>query len=86
MITCRDLSELLIDVVSGELPPEYREQVEQHLRLCPPCVAYLQTYQTTIRLTRQLPCEPPPPEVAERLRAALAACHHQPPPGNRAQA
>jgi anti-sigma factor RsiW len=86
MIRCRDLVELLIDFVSGELPPEYRDQVEQHLRVCPPCVAYLASYQTTIRLTRQLPCEPPPPEVAERLQAALAACQHLRPPGNRAQA
>jgi len=72
MITCRDLVQLLIDFVSGELPPEDQAHVEQHLRRCPPCVTYVETYQLTIRLTRRLPCEPLPPEVEQRLRAALA--------------
>ncbi len=72
MITCRDLAELLLDFVDGSLPPEHRERIEQHLQLCPPCVAYLQTYRATIQLTRKLPCEPPPRECAERLRAVLA--------------
>lgn len=73
MITCRQLVELLIDFVSDELPPDHRAQVEQHLRDCSPCVAYVESYQLTIRLTRQLPCEPLPPDVAGRLRAALEA-------------
>jgi anti-sigma factor RsiW len=72
MMTCRVMTQLLIDFVSGELPPEHHAQVEQHLQACPPCVAYLQTYQHTIRLARQLPCEPLPPELDQRLRAALA--------------
>jgi anti-sigma factor RsiW len=71
-MTCRQLAELLIDFVSGELPPEQRDHLEKHLRLCPPCVTYLETYQITIKLTRKLPCVPPPPELIEKLRAALA--------------
>ncbi len=72
MITCRQLAELLIDFVSGDLPPDQRDRLEKHLRLCPPCVTYLETYQITIKLTRQLPCVPPPPQLIEKLRAALA--------------
>src|SRR5262245_7980905 len=71
LMTCRELVELLIDFVSDELPPEHRQRIEQHLRCCPPCEAYLASYQTTIRLTRQLPCEPLPPQLEQRLRAAL---------------
>ena len=70
-MTCRELVELLIDFVSDELPAEHRQRIEQHLRRCPPCEAYLASYQTTIRLTRQLPCEPIPPELERRLRACL---------------
>ncbi len=33
MMTCRELAELLIDFVSGELAPEHQERVEQHLGL-----------------------------------------------------
>jgi len=70
-MTCHELVEFLIDFVSDELPAEHRQRVEQHLSRCPPCVAYLASYQTTIRLTRQLPCEPIPPELERRLKAAL---------------
>jgi hypothetical protein len=70
-VTCRELVELLIDFVSDDLPAEHRERLEQHLRRCPPCEAYLASYRMTIRLTRQLPCEPLPPELEARLRAAL---------------
>ena len=70
-MTCRELVELLIDFVSDELPLEHRQRIEQHLRCCPPCEAYLASYQTTIRLTRQLPCEPLPPQLEQRLRIVL---------------
>jgi anti-sigma factor RsiW len=76
-MTCHELVELLIDFVSDELPPEHRQRLEQHLRCCPPCEAYLASYQTTIRLTRQLPCEPIPPQLEQRLRAALQEFRQQ---------
>jgi len=71
MMSCRKVIELLLDYVNNELPPDQREHLEEHLQWCPPCVTYLETYQLTIRLTRQLPCEPPPEELLQRLRAAL---------------
>lgn len=71
MITCRDLAELLLDFLDGSLPPEHRQRIEQHLQRCPPCVVYLETYRITIKLTRKLPCQPLPAELANRLRAAL---------------
>ena len=72
MITCRDLTELLLDFLDGSLPPEHRDRIEQHLQLCPPCVVYLETYRVTIQLSRKLPCQPLPRECADRLRAVLA--------------
>jgi anti-sigma factor RsiW len=70
-MNCRQLAELLIDYVAGELPPEHCEHVRQHLHCCPPCLVFLETYQVTIRLTRQLPPAPLPQQLVERLRAAL---------------
>jgi hypothetical protein len=63
MITCRQLAELLLDVESGEIVLEHREHVEQHLRVCSSCVAYLESYQLTIRMARQLPRPPLPPHL-----------------------
>jgi anti-sigma factor RsiW len=72
MITCRELVELLCDYVSDELPPERRDHVTQHLRHCPSCAAYHDSYTVVVKLTRLLPAAPLPPQLAQRL-AALAA-------------
>jgi anti-sigma factor RsiW len=79
-MNCRELAELLIDFVAGELAAEQHRLVEQHLKECPPCVVYLQTYQITIRLTRQLPCGSLPPALAARLTKALDDIRRQQPP------
>jgi anti-sigma factor RsiW len=71
MITCRQLTEVLLEYVSGELPPEQCDHIRRHLCECPPCVAYLETYQLTMKLTRQLPAAPVPPQLLDRVRAAL---------------
>lgn len=79
MSTCRQLCELLLDFVNGDLPPDLRERLEKHLQRCPPCVVYLETYRLTIQLTHKLPDKPLPPELEERLRKVLReACE---PPG-----
>jgi anti-sigma factor RsiW len=71
MITCRELAELLLEFLSDELPPDRQEHVKHHLGVCPPCVHLVETYRITIRLSRQLPCEPLPSRCEQRLRAAL---------------
>jgi len=72
MMTCRELANLLIDYVSGDLPPEHRERLDRHLSLCPPCVAYVKTYHLTITLTRHLPDEPLPPQLVNKLQVMLS--------------
>jgi anti-sigma factor RsiW len=70
-VNCRDLAELLIDYVAGELPSEQAEHIRRHLAGCRPCVCYIETYQLTIKLTRKLPPVAPPAVLLERLRAAV---------------
>jgi predicted anti-sigma-YlaC factor YlaD len=72
-LTCRDLAEFVADYRSGELAPEVRALVDEHLAECPDCVTYLRTYADTIRLARAT-AEPVPTTVPEKLvRAILAA-------------
>lgn len=71
MITCRELVELLSDFLDGELAPEQRLVVEQHLGQCPGCVVYVETYQLTIQMTRRLPGTPLPAELEVRLRIMI---------------
>jgi anti-sigma factor RsiW len=70
-IDCCQLAELLFDYVSGELPDEKRSLLEEHLRRCPPCLVYVETYRVTIRVTKCLKSAPLPPDVAQRLRAVI---------------
>jgi anti-sigma factor RsiW len=71
MITCQELINYLIDYVSDDLTPEQKAHIDHHLEFCPPCVTYIDTYKTTIRLTRALPMKPVPPELIARLKQAM---------------
>jgi anti-sigma factor RsiW len=73
MITCRECIDFLIDYVSDELTPEQKAHIDHHLQFCPPCVTYIDTYKATIRLTRELPMKPVPPELIARLKEVLAS-------------
>jgi len=71
MITCRELVELLLDFIAGELLPECRNAAEQHLKDCPQCLAYLEGYHRIVQLSRHLPAEPMPPHLVRRLQTML---------------
>lgn len=71
MMTCKELTELLQDFLDGELPKEYMDLICHHLRLCAPCMDFLESYKITVSITRQLPCLEMPPEMKQRLQAAL---------------
>lgn len=76
LMTCRDLIEFLSAYVSGELPPARRAEFDRHLSVCPPCVAYVESYRETIRLARgsfEGPDAPLPEEVPPMLVAAIRA-------------
>lgn len=51
-VTCRDANDLLLDFINGELDPEINLEFEEHLGVCPDCVAFLNTYKKTIELTK----------------------------------
>jgi anti-sigma factor RsiW len=71
MMNCRDCAELLMEFLSGDLTVEKCDNFRAHLEGCRHCHIYVETYQATIRLTRQLPCGELPPDVAQRLQDVL---------------
>jgi anti-sigma factor RsiW len=77
-MNCRELAELLIDYITGELPAEHQRLVQEHLGECPPCVVFMETYRVTIKITGQLPCRPLPQSLKERLEKALAEIRNDP--------
>jgi len=57
-LTCQEFVELVTDLLSGDMPPEDRALLEQHLLVCPPCTLHLAQMKTTIDVTGRL--RPPP--------------------------
>lgn len=51
-MTCREFADFIADYISGELESNVRTSFEQHLAICPNCVAYLSNYRDTIALGR----------------------------------
>jgi len=49
-MNCRELVEFLMNYLDGDLPAAVRDEFEAHLRLCPPCLVFLDQYKETIRL------------------------------------
>jgi anti-sigma factor RsiW len=75
-LTCREFVELLYDYLLGGLGAERTAALNAHLAACPSCVAYLKTYEASIRMGRAavLPSgDPLPDDVPEALVRALLA-------------
>ena len=71
MIYCQECVDLLADYLDGTLPQPQREQLEEHLSFCPPCVTFVRTYKATTRVARESLVTEIPDEVSSRLHEFL---------------
>lgn len=66
-LTCQSGVELLMDYLEGHATADQRAAIEQHVQVCPRCLAFIASYQETPRILRKATeCELP-----GDLRAAL---------------
>lgn len=72
MNTCQEILDFLDDYISSELPAAQREEFERHLAMCPPCVAYLKSYEQAIKLGKSA-CSDAVEEPPEKLIKAILA-------------
>lgn len=73
-LTCREvILEYLDEYVDGTLGPEMVEDFERHLAICPPCVAYLNTYRRTRELAGRMDRAAMPAEMRTQLQRYLLA-------------
>ena len=72
-LECRQIAELLGDYIDGTLPSHLRDLIDFHIDGCQPCVAFMNTYRSTINATRTLASTPIPPELKQRLLKVLRA-------------
>lgn len=71
MFRCRDVGQLLYEYVEERLEPPIIQQLEQHLADCPGCLAFINTYKQTIRLSDGLRPTEMPPELQQKLRSFI---------------
>ena len=69
-MNCRELIEFLHDYSAGELPPETLALFHAHVGKCPPCLAYLESYEHTVKLCRGA-CHQSAAELPEELILAI---------------
>jgi len=56
--TCEELEEFAYDFLEGNLDPTLERKVTRHLKICPPCIAFMNAYR---RIRALAPQDPPPP-------------------------
>jgi anti-sigma factor RsiW len=66
-LTCRELVDFLMAWLDDELPASERASFAAHLEECEDCVAYLRSYEATLRLERRA-FEAPDDPVPARSR------------------
>lgn len=69
--TCKELSELLLQYVNQELSASVKDSFDAHLKICPDCVSFLNTYRKTISTTQSVPVEAMPKKARANLLAFL---------------
>src|ERR671924_1497562 len=50
--TCKDVSSLLADYLTANIPKKVRVAFDDHLAQCPDCVAFLRTYKKTVDIMK----------------------------------
>ena len=69
--TCKEVTGLILNYLTGKLTPGLKREFIQHLRACPDCVSFLNTYKKTVAATGTIKPEEVPPKVRENVLAFL---------------
>ena len=79
-MTCQELADFILDFVEGRLPEDQATVFEEHLAICPSCIAYIKSYKSTCEILDALGCtkeEETPKEVPEELVQAILRARAQ---------
>jgi hypothetical protein len=65
--TCKEITDLIFGYVNGRLAPRVKRDFQRHLRICPDCVNFLNTYKKTVATSRSLRPEEMPANVRDNI-------------------
>ena len=69
--TCRQITDLVLGYLTGKLSPDVKCEFEQHLAVCPDCVSFLNTYKTTVAVTKSVQQTDLPARVRDNILTFL---------------
>jgi anti-sigma factor (TIGR02949 family) len=72
-MTCQRVTAMIRDYLTGELAPEIAAALEEHLRDCPDCTAFISTYKRTTQALQSICYDDIPVEMQSRVRQFLRA-------------
>lgn len=61
-VTCQEMENLAYDFLEGKLDERTTRAIEKHMKLCPPCISFIESYRRVKALGDH---EPPPPLAPE---------------------
>ena len=65
--TCKQITDWVFDYLDDKLSPNVKRDFQQHLRICPDCVKFLDTYKKTVSVIRSVRPEEIPPRVRNNI-------------------
>lgn len=69
--TCQQITDLIADYLNDKLIPTVKRDFQQHLRICPDCVNFLNTYKKTVSVTGSISPEEIPAAVRNNIVSFL---------------
>jgi hypothetical protein len=70
-LTCQQVTDTILDYLTGDMRPEISKLFANHLQGCADCLAFFNTYNSTVRVTRSLTYDDIPDEMRTRIRQFL---------------
>lgn len=75
--SCERMTELILDYLTDRLAARVKSEFEQHLKICPDCVSFLNTYKKTVALSGAVVPEAIPAKVRSNVLAFLRQKIHR---------
>jgi Putative zinc-finger len=75
--TCKQMTNLVFDYLNDKLAPTTKRDFQRHLRICPDCVNFLNTYKKTVAVTRSVAIDDIPQKVRNNILTFLRKRMHR---------
>ncbi len=74
---CKQMFALLSEYLDREMAPRSCEELEQHLKDCPPCIEFLESLKRSVRVCKECGSSEAPPPMTAAEKAQLRAAYQR---------